>query len=45
MLKFTLQTKFEYQAPVSDAQTRAKSFYYLNMALGKSLFKNKGRAL
>jgi outer membrane receptor protein involved in Fe transport len=41
--QFTLQTKFEYQAPVRDAQTRAKSFYYLNMALGKSLFKNKGR--
>ncbi|URC14787.1 outer membrane beta-barrel family protein [Flavobacterium sp. B183] len=37
---FTLQSKFEYQAPVSDAQTRTKSFYYLNMALGKSLFNN-----
>ncbi|TRX31764.1 TonB-dependent receptor [Flavobacterium sp. ZT3R18] len=39
---FTFQSKFEYQAPVSDAQTRTKSFYYLNMALGKSLFKNNG---
>ncbi|MEP0264424.1 TonB-dependent receptor [Dokdonia sp.] len=41
--KFTFQSKFEYQAPVSDAQTRARSFYYLNMAIGKSLFNNKGR--
>ncbi|WP_291286628.1 TonB-dependent receptor [Flavobacterium sp.] len=39
---FTLQTKFEYQAAESDAQTHTKSFYYLNMALGKSLFKNNG---
>ncbi|MEM0578413.1 TonB-dependent receptor domain-containing protein [Flavobacterium polysaccharolyticum] len=39
---FTLQTKLEYQAPVSNAQTRTKSYYYMNMALGKSLFKNNG---
>lgn len=37
---FTFQSKFEYQAPVSNAQTSTKSYYYLNMALGKSLFKN-----
>ncbi|OXB23761.1 hypothetical protein B0A80_09785 [Flavobacterium tructae] len=36
----TFQSKFEYQAPVSDAQTHTKSYYYLSMALGKSLFKN-----
>lgn len=36
---FTFQSKFEYQAPVSNAQTSTKSYYYLNMALGKSLFK------
>lgn len=39
---FTFQSKFEYQAPVSDAQTRTQSYYYLNMAIGKSLFKNNG---
>lgn len=39
---FTFQSKFEYQAPVSDAQTTTKSYYYLNVALGKSLFKNNG---
>lgn len=38
--EFTFQSKFEYQAPVSNAQTHTKSYYYLNMALGKSLFKN-----
>ncbi|WP_264523079.1 outer membrane beta-barrel family protein [Flavobacterium sp. N502536] len=37
---FSFQSKFEYQAPVSDAQTHTKSYYYLSMALGKSLFKN-----
>ncbi len=39
---FTFQSKFEYQAPLSDAQTKTKSYYYLSMALGKSLFKNNG---
>lgn len=39
---FVFQSKFEYQAPVSDAQTKTKSFYYLNMALGRSFFKNNG---
>ncbi|WP_299676652.1 outer membrane beta-barrel family protein [uncultured Dokdonia sp.] len=41
--KFTFQSKFEYRAPISDAQTRTRGLYYLNMALGKSLFNNKGR--
>jgi outer membrane receptor protein involved in Fe transport len=39
---FTFQSKYEYQAPMSDAQTKTKSYYYLNVALGKSLFKNNG---
>ncbi|WP_374175240.1 TonB-dependent receptor domain-containing protein [Flavobacterium tructae] len=36
----SFQSKFEYQAPVSDAQTHTKSYYYLSLALGKALFKN-----
>lgn len=39
---FTFQSKLDYQAAVSDAQTRTKSYYYLNVAFGKSLFKNNG---
>ncbi|MFH7014642.1 outer membrane beta-barrel family protein [Flavobacterium sp. FlaQc-47] len=39
---FTFQSKFEYQAPVSDAQTKTKSYYYLSTALGKSLLNNNG---
>ncbi len=41
--KFTFQSKLEYQAPISDAQTRTESLYFLNMAIGKSVLKNKGR--
>lgn len=40
---FTFQSKLQYQAPISDAQTRTESLYFLNMAIGKSLFNNKGR--
>lgn len=39
---FTFQSKFEYQAPENNAQTMTKSYYYLNMAVGKSLFNNNG---
>ncbi|MEO7976394.1 TonB-dependent receptor [Flavobacterium sp.] len=40
--EFTFQSKFEYQAPQNNAQTRTQSYYYLNMAVGKSVFKNNG---